>query len=54
MKRKTLTMGSKMAIANAQCNRMGKHGDKACVEHVATGIEKKYKVVKGSAKKRSR
>lgn len=51
---KKMTMGSKMAIANASCNKQGKHGDKACVEKVAHGIAKTHRIVKGSARKKGK
>jgi hypothetical protein len=52
----TMTMGSKMAVATAQCKKMGHKGFKAgsageaCRERMAAGIEKTHKIVKGKAK----
>jgi hypothetical protein len=58
MKKRTMTMGSKMAIATKQAKKKGyksfkegSPGDKER-DRIAEGIAKKVKVVKGPAKKR--
>lgn len=56
-RRKTLTTGSKHAIATAQCKKMGhssfKKGGKgaACRKKIAEGIAKRSKIVPGPARK---
>ena len=59
-KKKTITMGSKMAIATAVCKKKGhkkfdegSEGD-ACREKVARAIHRKHKVVKGPARRKKR
>ena len=57
MAKKTLTMGSKMAIATASAEKSGytnfKKGSPGAAqrEKVATGIAKAYKIKPGKAKK---
>ncbi len=56
--RKTLTMGSKMAIATASCKKKGHKGFKKgsdgerCREKVAGGIERTHKIKPGKARRK--
>lgn len=59
-RKKTISMGSKMAIATAQCKKKGLKNFKkggagnACRERVARGIEKKYRVVHRKSARRKK